>query len=309
MRIVFFGTPAFAAYSLQALINNKLNVVAVVTAPDKPAGRGMQLQSSEVKKCAEKNKIPVLQPLKLKDPEFIAALASYKADLQIVIAFRMLPEVVWNMPQFGTLNLHASLLPAYRGAAPINWAIMNGENETGVCTFFLQHEIDTGDMLLSKAHAIGKETNAGELHDQLMELGAETVIESVRLIEAGKTKGTPQLKGEYPIAPKLFKQDGLLDFTQNAVQVYNKIRGLSPYPAAYFMMDGNPVKVFKATYKHADTSNLKLGSILTDSKTHFDIACKDGFIQLLELQPASKKRMDIASFLRGYQLPEQVDIA
>jgi methionyl-tRNA formyltransferase len=308
MRIVFFGTPTFAAHALQALIHNKCNIVAVVTAPDKPAGRGMQLQSSEVKKCAEANQIPVLQPAKLKDPEFIAELAAYKADLQIVIAFRMLPEVVWQMPPLGTMNLHASLLPDYRGAAPINWAIINGETQTGVCTFFLQHEIDTGDILLSKTHPIGPETNAGELHNQLMELGAQTVLESVQLIAAGQTKGIPQQAGSHKIAPKLFKDDCLLDFTQDVKQVYNRIRGLSPYPAAFFVLDGNPVKVFTATYKLTDTSSIKPGTLLSDDKTYVHIACKNGLIQLLEIQPASKKRMDIASFLRGYDLPAQVDI-
>ncbi len=307
MRIVFFGTPTFAAHALQALIHNKCNIVAVVTAPDKPAGRGMQLQSSEVKKCAEANQIPVLQPAKLKDPEFIAELAAYKADLQIVIAFRMLPEIVWQMPSLGTMNLHASLLPNYRGAAPINWAIINGETQTGVCTFFLQHEIDTGDILLSKTHPIGPETNAGELHDQLMELGAQTVIESVQMIAAGQTKGIPQGAGSHQLAPKLFKTDCLLDFTQDVKQVYNRIRGLSPYPAAYFVLDGNPVKVFTATYKISDTASIQPGTLMSDGKTYVHIACKNGLIQLLEIQPASKKRMAIAAFLRGYDLPAQVD--
>ena len=212
MRIVFFGTPDFAAHSLQSLINAGVNVVAVVTAPDKPAGRGMNLQSSAVKICAVKNALPVLQPVKLKDPDFVQELSSYQADLQIVIAFRMLPEIVWNMPPKGTMNLHASLLPDYRGAAPINWAIINGEKKSGVCTFFLKHEIDTGDILLSREVEITETMNAGELHDLLMQTGAELVIESVRKVESGNYSGIPQAQSSTKTAQKIFKEHCLIHF-------------------------------------------------------------------------------------------------
>lgn len=298
MRIVFFGTPDFAAHSLQSLINAGVNVVAVVSAPDKPAGRGMNLQSSAVKLCAVKNNVPVLQPVKLKDPEFVQELASYQADLQIVIAFRMLPEIVWNMPSKGTMNLHASLLPDYRGAAPINWAIINGEKKSGVCTFFLKHEIDTGDILLSREVEITPTMNAGELHDLLMQTGAELVIESVKKVESGNYSGIPQAQASTKIAPKIFKEHCLIQFNQTAENVYNLIRGMSPYPAAYFQLNGKNMKVFKAEIKQSNQI-LEPGSIETDGKSYLQIKCADDFISLLEVQPESKKRMSIEDFLRG----------
>jgi methionyl-tRNA formyltransferase len=298
MRIVFFGTPDFAAHSLQSLINAGVNVVAVVTAPDKPAGRGMNLQSSAVKMCAEKNNLPVLQPFKLKDPEFVQELASYQADLQIVIAFRMLPEIVWNMPAKGTMNLHASLLPDYRGAAPINWAIINGEKKSGVCTFFLKHEIDTGDILLSREVEITPTMNAGELHDLLMQTGAELVIESVKKVESGNYSGIPQAPSSTKTAPKIFKEHCLIQFNQPAENVYNLIRGMSPYPAAYFQLNRKNMKVFKAEIKQSNQL-LEPGSIETDGKSYLQIECADDFISLLEVQPESKKRMSIEDFLRG----------
>jgi len=298
MRIVFFGTPDFAAHSLQSLINAGVNVVAVVTAPDKPAGRGMNLQSSAVKMCAEKNNLPVLQPFKLKDPEFVQELASYQADLQIVIAFRMLPEIVWNMPAKGTMNLHASLLPDYRGAAPINWAIINGEKKSGVCTFFLKHEIDTGDILLSREVEITPTMNAGELHDLLMQTGAELVIESVKKVESGNYSGIPQTPSSTKTAPKIFKEHCLIQFNQPAENVYNLIRGMSPYPAAYFQLNRKNMKVFKAEIKQSNQL-LEPGSIETDGKSYLQIKCADDFISLLEVQPESKKRMSIEDFLRG----------
>jgi methionyl-tRNA formyltransferase len=298
MRIVFFGTPDFAAHSLQSLINAGVNVVAVVTAPDKPAGRGMNLQSSAVKMCAEKNNLPVLQPFKLKDPEFVQELASYQADLQIVIAFRMLPEIVWNMPAKGTMNLHASLLPDYRGAAPINWAIINGEKKSGVCTFFLKHEIDTGDILLSREVEITPTMNAGELHDLLMQTGAELVIESVKKVESGNYSGIPQAPSSTKTAPKIFKEHCLIQFNQPAENVYNLIRGMSPYPAAYFQLNRKNMKVFKAEIKQSNQL-LEPGSIETDGKSYLQIKCADDFISLLEVQPESKKRMSIEDFLRG----------
>jgi methionyl-tRNA formyltransferase len=298
MRIVFFGTPDFAAHSLQSLINAGVNVIAVVTAPDKPAGRGMNLQSSAVKMCAEKNNLPVLQPFKLKDPEFVQELASYQADLQIVIAFRMLPEIVWNMPAKGTMNLHASLLPDYRGAAPINWAIINGEKKSGVCTFFLKHEIDTGDILLSREVEITPTMNAGELHDLLMQTGAELVIESVKKVESGNYSGIPQAPSSTKTAPKIFKEHCLIQFNQPAENVYNLIRGMSPYPAAYFQLNRKNMKVFKAEIKQSNQL-LEPGSIETDGKSYLQIKCADDFISLLEVQPESKKRMSIEDFLRG----------
>ncbi|MFY8020809.1 MAG: methionyl-tRNA formyltransferase [Bacteroidia bacterium] len=298
MRIVFFGTPEFAVHSLQALIDAGVNVVAVVTAPDKPAGRGMNLQSSAVKICAVKNSIPVLQPIKLKDPDFVKELASYQADLQIVIAFRMLPEIVWNMPPKGTMNLHASLLPDYRGAAPINWAIINGETKSGVCTFFLKHEIDTGDILLSREVTITPTMLAGELHDILMHTGAELVIESVRKVESGHYAGIPQSSSSNKIAPKIFKEHCLIHFNQPAEKVYNLIRGMSPYPAAYFQLNGKNMKVFKAEIVKSNRV-LEAGSIESDGKTFLQIHCADDDIRLLEVQPESKKRMSIEDFLRG----------
>ncbi len=298
MRIVFFGTPDFAAHSLQSLVNAGVNVVAVVTSPDKPAGRGMNLQSSAVKMCAVKNNLPVLQPFKLKDPEFVQELASYQADLQIVIAFRMLPEIVWNMPAKGTMNLHASLLPDYRGAAPINWAIINGEKKSGVCTFFLKHEIDTGDILLSREVEITPTMNAGELHDLLMQTGSELVIESVKKVESGNYSGIPQTPSSTKTAPKIFKEHCLIQFNQPAENVYNLIRGMSPYPAAYFQLNGKNMKVFKAEIKQSNQI-LEPGSIETDGKSYLQIKCADDFISLLEVQPESKKRMSIEDFLRG----------
>jgi methionyl-tRNA formyltransferase len=298
MRIVFFGTPDFAAHSLQSLINAGVNVIAVVTAPDKPAGRGMNLQSSAVKMCAEKNNLPVLQPFKLKDPEFVQELASYQADLQIVIAFRMLPEIVWNMPAKGTMNLHASLLPDYRGAAPINWAIINGEKKSGVCTFFLKHEIDTGDILLSREVEITPTMNAGELHDLLMQTGAELVIESVKKVESGNYSGIPQAPSSTKTAPKIFKEHCLIQFNQPAENVYNLIRGMSPYPAAYFQLNGKNMKVFKAEIIKSNQV-LEAGSIKSDGKSYLQIHCADDYIRLLEVQPESKKRMSIEDFLRG----------
>ncbi|MDP1728167.1 MAG: methionyl-tRNA formyltransferase [Bacteroidota bacterium] len=300
MRIVFLGTPDFAVASLAAIKEAGYNIAGVVTAPDKPAGRGMQLQQSPVKKYAVQNNLKVLQPLKLKDPVFIDELRSLNADLQVVIAFRMLPEVVWTMPPKGTINLHASLLPDYRGAAPINWVIINGETKTGVCTFFLKHEIDTGDIVLKEELLIDEEMNAGELHDQLMVLGSKVIVNTLKLIEAGEIKGIPQGPASNKIAPKIFKRDCFIQWDQSGKKIYNLIRGLSPYPAAYTTLDGKHVKIFKAKFEpmtHVD----KLGTLYSDHKTFLKIACKDGYIHLLDVQMESKKRMKIEEFLRGYQ--------
>ncbi|MCA0426265.1 MAG: methionyl-tRNA formyltransferase [Bacteroidetes bacterium] len=300
MRIVFFGTPEFASHSLEHLIKAGKNIVAVVTAPDKPAGRGMNLQQSAVKQVALKYAIPVLQPEKLKNPEFLNQLKSYQAELQLVIAFRMLPEVVWNMPPLGTMNLHASLLPDYRGAAPINWAIINGEKVTGVSTFFLKHEIDTGDILLRKEFQIGDEMDAGELHDCLMELGAEAILESVEMIEKGQTKGEPQGDESRKIAPKIFKETCQIDFSKSAIEVYNFIRGMSPYPAAWFLFHGKPMKVLKAKLVNFE-NQLNAGDIQIESGNRILVKCKDQCIELLEIQPESKKRMKTEDFLRGWR--------
>lgn len=301
MRIIFLGTPDFSVPSLDAIVKAGHEVVAVVTMPDKPAGRGMQLQQSAVKKYAVENNIKVLQPVKLKDPEFIAELQSLNADLQVVIAFRMLPQIVWQMPKFGTLNLHASLLPDYRGAAPINWAIINGETKTGVSTFFLKHEIDTGDVLLTKEVAITPTMNAGELHDLLMQVGAETVVKSLALIKSGNTKGTPQGDDNNKMAPKIFKEHCLINFNQNGQNIYNLIRGLSPYPAAFTHFDNKILKVYESTFE-ATNHQEPIGKMMSDNKTFLKIACQDGYIHLLQIQLEGKKRMKVDEFLRGNKI-------
>jgi methionyl-tRNA formyltransferase len=298
MRIIFLGTPDFAVASLKAMVEAKHEVVAVVTMPDKPAGRGMKLQQSPVKQYAVSQNIPVLQPEKLRDPAFIEELRSFKADLQVVIAFRMLPEVVWHMPPLGTINLHASLLPDYRGAAPINWAIINGETVSGVSTFFLKHEIDTGDILLSAACEIGSNTTAGELHDTLMHLGAEVMLQSLQLIQEGKIQGTPQAKGSHKLAPKIFKSHCQIDWNNAGQSIINLIRGMSPYPAAYTLLNHKQVKVFMAQFE-PNTTTEEPGKFLSDQKSYLKVSCLDGFVHLLDVQMESKKRMDIESFLRG----------
>jgi len=298
MRIIFLGTPDFAVASLKAMVEAKHEVVAVVTMPDKPAGRGMKLQQSPVKQYAVSQNIPVLQPEKLRDPAFIEELRSYKADLQVVIAFRMLPEVVWHMPPLGTINLHASLLPDYRGAAPINWAIINGETVSGVSTFFLKHEIDTGDILLSAACEIGLNTTAGELHDTLMHLGAEVMLQSLQLIQEGKIQGTPQAQGSHKLAPKIFKSHCQIDWNNTGQSIINLVRGMSPYPAAYTLLNHKQVKVFMARFE-PNTTTEEPGKVLSDQKSYVKVSCLDGFVHLLDVQMESKKRMDIESFLRG----------
>lgn len=302
LRIIFLGTPDFAVASLNALVQEGAKVVAVVTAPDKPAGRGLQLQLSAVKKYALQHNIPVLQPIKLKDPLFIEELASYKADLQVVVAFRMLPVAVWDMPALGTVNVHASLLPQYRGAAPINWAIINGEKETGVTTFKLKHEIDTGDILLQKRIAIAADDNAGTLHDKLMTAGAELIVTTVKGLAEGALKELPQssFEGTVRHAPKIFKEDMKIDWQQTASAIQNHISGLSPYPAAFTSLNGKQIKVFKshiALQKH----EINVGEYETDHKSFLKIACHDGFVFIDELQQEGKKRMEIEAFLRGFR--------
>ncbi len=290
LRIVYLGTPDFAVAGLDALVENGYNIVAVVTMPDKPAGRGHQMQFSPVKQYALSKGIPVLQPEKLKAPEFVEELRSYHPDLQIVTAFRMLPEVVWAMPRLGTFNVHGSLLPQYRGAAPINWAVMNGEKQTGLTTFMLKQEIDTGNMILQQAIDIADDEDVGSVHDRLMEMSREMVLKTVRLIEdcdhEGKPVPTvpqPELADLKP-APKIFKEDCQIDFTKSAREIYNFVRGLSPYPAARM----GETKVFKVAISN-----------VAEQKGHIIKPCADGYIDILELQAPGKKRMDARAFLNG----------
>lgn len=302
MKIVFMGTPDFAVASLDALVQANFDVVAVVTAPDKPAGRGQKLSESAVKKYAVEKGIPVLQPEKLKNPEFIEQLKSYQADLQVVVAFRMLPEVVWNMPPNGTINLHGSLLPQYRGAAPINHAIINGEKESGVTTFFLTHEIDTGNIILSDRTPITDEETAGDLHDKLMHIGANLLVKTLKAIEAGEVSEQPQPQsGNLKHAPKIFKEDCKIDWNNPVKMIYNLIRGLSPYPTAFTFLNDKTLKIFKAEIEHKEPG-IVAGGFLTDGKTFLKFAAKDGFIKLLDIQYEGKKRMPIEDFLRGIRL-------
>jgi methionyl-tRNA formyltransferase len=303
LRIVFMGTPDFAVASLDILVQNGFNIVGVVTAPDKPAGRGLQLQESAVKRYAVSKGLPVLQPEKLKNPEFLETLRALKADLQVVVAFRMLPELVWNMPPEGTINVHASLLPNYRGAAPINWAVINGEKESGVTTFKLQHEIDTGDVLFSESVPIREDETAGELHDALMHTGASLLLKTVTAIAAGNVTETPQANipaADIKHAPKIFKETCLINWQQPLDTIYNLVRGLSPYPAAYTSFQGKGLKIF-AAHKEQATPTVAPGEFVTDQKTFIKIAAPDGYLWLDEIQLEGKKKMDIVSFLRGYR--------
>lgn len=296
------GTPDFAVASLDALVQANFDVVAVVTAPDKPAGRGQKLNESAVKKYAVEKGIPVLQPEKLKNPEFIEELKSYQADLQVVVAFRMLPVVVWSMPAKGTINLHGSLLPQYRGAAPINHAIINGEKESGVTTFFLKEEIDTGDIILSDSVAISDAETAGDLHDKLMVVGANLLVKTLKAIEAGEVNEQPQPQSdELKHAPKIFKEDCKIDWNNTAQKIHNLIRGLSPYPTAFTILNDKTLKIFKAEIEHKEPG-IAAGGFLTDGKTYLKFAAKDGFIKLLDIQYEGKKRMLIEDFLRGMRL-------
>lgn len=305
MRIVFMGTPDFAVASLKALIENGENVVGVVTAPDRPAGRGQKLRESAVKAFAVAHKIPVMQPEKLRDKNFLEQLANLKADLQVVVAFRMLPEIVWDMPVHGTINVHASLLPQYRGAAPINHAIINGETETGVTTFRLNHEIDTGEILLSKKMKIEPSDNVGTLHDKLMQLGAQALIETVQGIKSNNIKPIDQNtlidKLELKAAPKIFKEDCLINWEKTCDAILHLIRGLSPYPGAYTFVNNKTLKIFNADILN-ETHGQTPGSYISDGKTFLRFACKDGYINVSELQIEGKKRMKIDEFLRGNKL-------
>ena len=296
------GTPDFAVKALNALIEHGFNVVAVVTNTDKPSGRGMRLQSSAVKTYALEHGIPVLQPAKLKDPLFLEELASYKASLQVVVAFRMLPEVVWKMPPLGTMNIHASLLPDYRGAAPINWAIIKGENKTGISTFQLKHEIDTGDILLQKEVDILPDDDAASLHDKLAIKGGELIVETLEALLSNSLIARPQVFSSMDkMAPKIFKSDCLIDWHDTVYNIQNKIRGLSPYPAAYTEINNKKFKIFKSEME-SDNSPSVPGTMLTDYKSFIKIAGADGWIHLVEIQLEGKKRMNVTDFLRGNSL-------
>jgi len=311
IRIVFMGTPDFAVASLDALVKAGYKVVGVITAPDKPAGRGMKLQESAVKKYAVEKGLNILQPEKLKNPQFLEELKALKADLQIVVAFRMLPEVVWNMPPMGTVNVHGSLLPQYRGAAPINWAIINGEKETGVTTFKLKHEIDTGDILLQEKIAITENETAGELHDVMKEVGAQVLVKTVDGLVKRTLQETPQASivneqqtntrhSQLKQAPKIFTDTCKIDWNKSVDEVHNLIRGLSPFPGAFTFLNEKMFKIFRSE-KENNQPSIATGSFETDGKTFLKFACRDGYIHAKELQLEGKKRMMIEDFLRGYK--------
>lgn len=303
LRLVFMGTPEFAVASLEAILLADYNVVAVITAPDKPAGRGMQLTESAVKKFAVANGLPVLQPEKLKDPMFQAQLRALNADLQIVVAFRMLPESVWHMPRMGTVNLHGSLLPQYRGAAPINWAVINGEHETGVTTFQLQQDIDTGSILLQDRFPISDTDTAGDVHDRMKVIGAQLLVKTIDGLAAGTLAATPQQNPtDLKHAPKIFTETCRIDWNKPTAEIYNLIRGLSPFPAAFTELDGKTLKIFRSE-KEIRSPGTAPGAYDTDGKTYLRFATRDGYIRVTELQLEGKKKMAIVDFLRGYRFP------
>lgn len=318
LRIVYMGTPDFAVESLRALVEGGYNVVGVITMPDKPAGRGYKIQYSPVKQYALEHNLPLLQPEKLKDEAFLEVLRAWNADLQIVVAFRMLPEVVWNMPRLGTFNLHGSLLPQYRGAAPINWSIINGDKETGVTTFFLTHEIDTGKIILQERLPIAETDDAGTVHDALMAIGGRLVTRTVDMILDGTVEAVPQESFQIPAselrpAPKIFKDTCRIDWSKTKEEVYNHVRGLSPYPAAWTELvspvgERLALKVFR-TEKIEGTPSGAPGTIRTDRKTFIDVAVADGYIRLTSIQLAGKKRMEATAFLNGFKLSEEYTVA
>jgi len=314
LRIIYMGTPDFAVAPLDALINAGCNVVGVVTNPDKPAGRGQKIQESAVKKYALEKGLQILQPEKFRNETFLEELKALNADLQVVVAFKMLPEVVWDMPKFGTLNLHASLLPHYRGAAPINWAIMNGDKESGVSTFLLQKEIDTGNVIFQERVSIGENDNLETLHDNLMEIGSKLVVKTVRAIEVNDYPQIPQedltnAGEELKIAPKIFKNDCKINWSYSIEKIHNHIRGLSPYPAAWTeLTDANQKKVAVKVYaanKEIEEHSLSIGTLVSDKKTYLKVAVDGGFLNLTTIQMAGKKRMQIGDFLRGFQQIDQ----
>lgn len=323
LRIVFMGTPEFAVASLEALVKAKCNIVGVITAPDKPAGRGMKMSESAVKKFATRKNLKVLQPEKLKNPEFLSELRSLNADLQVVVAFRMLPESVWNMPPLGTINLHGSLLPQYRGAAPINWAVINGEKETGVTTFKLKHEIDTGNILLQESFAIDENETAGEVHDKMKDIGSKVLVDTVKgivegtLVEVSQSAVNSRQSGEEPVAseshspltidhsqlkhaPKITTDTCRITWTKPIDEIHNLIRGLSPYPTAFTELGDKTIKIFRSE-KEPSFPTSKPGRWESDGKTYLKFAAKDGYILLKDIQLEGKKRMMIEDFLRGYR--------
>jgi len=313
MRIIFLGTPDFAVPSLQILVENGYDIAAVITAPDKAAGRGQKMQMSAVKQYAVSKNLLVLQPEKLKDVTFIEQVKALHADLQIVVAFRMMPEVLWSMPKYGTFNLHGSLLPQYRGAAPIQRAVMNGERKTGVTTFFLKHEIDTGNIIFREEILVGDQETSGELHDRMMHIGASLVLKTVKAIESKAIELKEQdsfiLSGEeLHHAPKIFRDDCRLDFSKSSLELFNQVRGLSPYPGAFFEMqllsgEINMIKVLKAEYE--SESVFMSHHLTSDNKKLIKISTKDGFLVLKEIQWPGKKRMTTEEFLRGHSLPQE----
>ncbi|MFN5135251.1 MAG: methionyl-tRNA formyltransferase [Chitinophagaceae bacterium] len=315
LRIIFMGTPEFAVASLDALVKAGCNIVGVVTAPDKPAGRGMKLNESAVKKYTVEHGLHVLQPEKLKNAAFVEELKTLKADLQVVVAFRMLPEVVWNMPPMGTINVHGSLLPQYRGAAPINWAVINGEKETGVTTFKLKHEIDTGDILLQESFPIGENETAGEVHDRMKEIGAALLVKTAEGLAEGTLKERPQTTVHRPQlntdflqsttlkhAPKIFTETCRIDFSKTVEEVHNLIRGLSPFPGAFTELNRKMLKIYRSKKEESSPNHSQEGELETDGKTYFKFRCSNGYVHVLELQMEGKKRMAIDDFLKGYRL-------
>jgi len=302
LKIVFMGTPDFAVGSLKALHEAGYPIVGVITAPDKPAGRGMKLQESPVKQYAAKHHLRILQPEKLKHPAFLDELRSLHADIQVVVAFRMLPELVWNMPPHGTINLHASILPQYRGAAPINWAVINGERESGVTTFKLQHDIDTGNILFSERVPIAEDETAGELHDELMAVGADLVVRTIDAIGNNTAIEQPQTADASALkhAPKIFTADCKIDWTKSVEEIYNLIRGLSPYPSAFTLLGDKNFRIFKASKEQA-VVDIVPGGFLSDGRNFLKFACRDGFIHATEVQLEGKKKMNITDFLRGWR--------
>lgn len=302
MRIVFMGTPEFAVPSLDILVRNGYDIIAVITSPDSYGGRGgKQLIESAVKRYAVEHKLKILQPERLKNPGFLSELRALNADVQIVVAFRMLPEVVWNMPPLGTFNLHGSLLPKYRGAAPINWAIINGESETGVTAFKLQHEIDTGDIVLQEKIPIYEDDNAGTLHDRMMITGSEVILKTIRMLESGNITFIRQSDAEATLAPKIYHETCKINFMLPTVQVYNFIRGLSPYPGAWLILDDKECKI-TSSKKLPEKPENPPGRIITDQRRFLHIATSDGLISIEEIKMEGKRKMGIAEFLNGYRI-------
>ncbi len=303
LRIIFMGTPEFAVPSLRILLENNFNVVAVVTAPDKPQGRGRKVAFSAVKTCAMEYGLPVLQPTNLKSPDFLNELKSFNANLQVVVAFRMLPEVVWSMPEIGTINLHASLLPQYRGAAPINWAIINGEKETGVTTFFIRHEIDTGNVIFQEKIPIDDDDTAGTLHDKLMNAGAKLVLKTVRAIASGDYPVQPQpVITDLKVAPRIHKETCAINWHSSSRAIVNFVRGLSPYPAAWTTFNGRHFKILKAVEVQHDANSRQPGEWDTDNKSYLHVRTTDGWVSILELQADGKRAMTTQAYFTGNKL-------